>query len=163
ALAPLVAAVQPQRPVVGKDPELAYWSRVTQGKASHRGLGIPSPQWRIVGEAIQCLPGQADEGLYFALPLQGAFEVHGDIRAGAGQLGIAYAGRMISLQEDLQHYTVHSFNQPLRTVSINPPLEKRDDGLHFRLVVQQGVCAVHVNGRLIHRERLPKDNDPWLV
>ena len=77
-------------------------------------------------------------------------------------MGMAYAGRWISINSDGETYGVHQHPNLVLTAVIRPALQKNSEWLHLRLVVKGRQMQMFVNGQKIHEEYLPADPDPWL-
>ncbi len=160
----MLATPQPQRSPFGAHPNLAYWSPVTHPKADTRGHGNPIPHWTVQNGEIKHHTGHDRDYFYFNVPLRGNFEINCELTAfGWREAQLNYGGLRVFLVHTLKTYNLEHFNRSLRSVPLEPPVEKVGEWYAYRLAVQDGVYTAHVNGRKIHEERLPADPDPWLA
>ncbi len=108
-------------------------------------------------------PGHADDGLVFASPLRGDFEVSCELSLDDRRsMQIVYGGLLVQIAPDGRSYYLQQDEGPARSFSLEPPLDTRGDWHVYRLTVQGGRAEIAVDGRSIHAARLPGDADPWL-
>jgi hypothetical protein len=160
----VVALAEPQRKPFGSDPGLAYWSPVTHATAESRGAGEPLAHWTYHNGEIKHYAGHAHDYLYFNVPLRGNFEINCELTSfGWREAQLTYGGLRPFLVHDLKRVNLEHYDRPIRTINLEPPLEKVGDWYVFRLVVQDGLYTAYANGRKLCEERLPAESDPWLA
>ncbi len=163
AVGQLLALPEARRGAAGTDPGLARWAPVTHATAATRGAALPPALWSASGGELMHHPGHGEDWAYFAVPLRGNFEVRCELTGGEGrEAELCYGGLRVGVRPDGKGYELAHLTRPLRTGAIDPPL-KLGDWYAFRLVVKDGTCSAHVNGRKVHEERLPPGPDPWLA
>ena len=144
------------------DLTLAHWVRVPLETARSRWAGTPRSYWSLNDDKLECCHGGANDVYFFKVPLLGDFEVECEVSSMPQAMGMAYAGRWISINSDGETYGVHQHPNLVRTAVIRPALQKNSEWLHLRLVVKGRQMQMFVNGQKIHEEYLPADPDPWL-
>ena len=145
------------------EPRLSYWQCPAAGTASSRGDGLPSAFWAWHEGELRHHPGHADDRLVFACPLRGDFEVSCELSLDDRRsMQVVYGGLLLEIAPDGKSYQVRQDEGPVRSFSLEPPLETRGDWHAYRLTVQGGRAEIAVDGRSIHQARVPGDADPWL-
>ncbi len=158
-----VLALEP-RVAFGTPPKLASWSPVTHPTAERRGRGDPAAHWAVNKGEIKHYPGHAHDYMYLNVPLRGNFEINCELTGfGWREAQLTYGGIRVFLVHDLKRINLEHYNRPIRTIPLDPPMEKLGDWYPYRLVVQDGMYTAYINDRKVFEERLPADPDPWLA
>jgi hypothetical protein len=148
----------------GVAPRLVHWAPVTHASAASRAAGLPAAHWAVRDGTLRHYAGGLDDALYFAVPLRGDFTVQCELSAPELRSPrLSYGGLGLEFQPDGRRCTIRHHTRVVRSVVLNPPLEKGKPWLAYRLVVQDGVATAYVDERCIYTERLPTEADPWLV
>ena len=157
------AGASPARPF-GSDPDVPFWSRVTQSSAWTRGTGEPIPQWTARDGQLTHQPGHAHDMMYLAVPLRGDFQLDCELTSAASrEIGVAYAGLVLGIKADLKHVERSNLGRPMPEVTLNPPIEKLGEWYSYRLAVKERRMTAFVDGRKVHEAAVPPGRDPWLA
>lgn len=142
--------------------ELRDWVPISRGGAQARGSGSPVARWhRSADNEIHHLSGLNEDFLFFRTPLRGDFEVEGDIGS-KGTTQFYAAGRYFGPRANGGVLETGTFRSGAPFETIDPPLTGFDDWVRFRVVFEDGVRRVYLNGQLVHSETLPEHHDPWI-
>ncbi|HUE70745.1 MAG TPA: DUF1583 domain-containing protein [Pirellulaceae bacterium] len=140
------------------------WRSVSHPTAEAHGRGFPSATWRWEKGKVDFFTGQGNDSLYFAVPLQGNFEVQCQRSTyGWREMRILYGGYAI----DPHHEGSSVWKVPLGRGGEQSPLPEKipnwNEWVDYRLVVQEGMASVFINGVQVHAGQLPSAPDPWLA
>lgn len=140
------------------------WGPVSRISARTRGRGMPPAHWRHLQNSVQKDSVHDEDYLYYNVPLRGNFEVECDITGHSWQdIYLLVAGFWVAPANDSKSYQIANATQWLRHTPISPLLSPFDEWVRYRVVVRDGVATSWCNGRLIHRQPLEPEHDPWLA
>jgi hypothetical protein len=147
--------------LVGK---ATQWRAVSHPTAEARGIGLPAATWRFEPGQVDFFTGNGNDSLYFAIPLQGNFEVQCQRSTyGWREIRLLYGGYSI----DAHHEGTAIFKHPLGRSGQQSPLPQKipnwNEWVDYRLVVKEGLATAFINGMQVHAEQLPPAPDPWLA
>jgi hypothetical protein len=133
--------------------------------AKDHGEGFGPAVWKLGAGEATYMTGVGYDGLYFAVPLRGDFEVSAQVTTAANRgVRFVYAGTALSIMDDgitvvRGEVGASSTNRTRLTEKISGWKPTID----FRLAVAGGTLAVFVNDQQVHKETLPAEPDPWLA
>lgn len=140
------------------------WTSASAMSSFTRGSGIPSSRWLLGAGRATNTSSHGDDYLYFAIPMQGQFQLECDASAFNWMETRPFvAGQWVSpvynhTSFDLGNIRVEHPRRP-----IAPPLTRITDSLHMRSSVAQKQLTTTANGRVIHQHQLPANHDPWVA
>jgi hypothetical protein len=147
----------------GTDPALKQWSRVTHGTSWTQGKGFLMPHWSVAGHEVHHYCGHDHDYLYFQSPLRGNFEINCQLTIfGWRDSQISYGGTFVGPRGTGRAYEISHYGRNEPDGVINPQLQI-PEWYDYRLLIQNGTYAAFVNGRLIHRQIVAANCDPWLA
>lgn len=139
------------------------WTALPLAQASTRGAGRTPVHWQFrPGQLLRYAPHEVD-GAYFAIPLQGDYEVECRLTSfDWRETRLEAAGLYTAPVYTNDRFTTgfKRFRRP--DVMIDPKLNSLSPWFNYRVVVKDGVYTSFVEGRELHQEQLPDHPDPWL-
>lgn len=154
--------------VTGASPEslaattdLANWVPTSRARATARGHGSPHSRWVRDHNDIHHLSGLDEDYLLFRSPLRGNFEVEVDIGAEATTQFFA-AGKYFGPRVNANLLETGTFRAGPVLERLDPPFSGFDAWVRFRAVFRDRVREIYLNGRLVDRELLTENHDPWI-
>lgn len=145
-------------------PELKSWHRATRIHSWGNGNGIPAGHMQLSDGAIETLANMDDEYLFFASPLRGNYTLECDCTGfGWKEIFPFVAGSWIFVAHNHDAVQLGELYKVVGSVPVDPKLSRVDDWIHFRVDVRDGECFRFINSRLVSRESLPKEHDPWVA
>jgi tetratricopeptide (TPR) repeat protein len=146
----------------GTPPHATLWTPVVLGRASTRGLGLPSAHWTVSDSAAIHAPGHDDDRLDFRIPLRGDFEVVCELSSGKGrEARLGYGGTTFGIATSNDKLEVEPLGGSPTVVRLPKPVAAAE-WYEVRLAVQDGTLTVSVEGTKVHEQGLPAEPDPWL-
>ncbi len=144
-------------------PRLREWQPVSRTTARTRGQGFARPHWQPSNARVVNFSGHEMDFLYYHIPLQGNYQVEGDLDAfGWRDATLSIGGTWVLTMPNQAAYTFGGFRSTRGRVELTPKLSRIRVNLHFRGAVEDGVYCAFVNGREIHKETLTQPVDPWV-
>lgn len=145
-------------------PGLNSWHWVTRSHSWSNGLGMPPGHIQSSHGKVDVFAKQDDEFLLFTSPLRGNYTLE-CLCTGFGwkEIHPLINGRWITPvwhHKSVQTGEMYRVDPPIK---LQPKLSRVDNWLRFRVDVRDGVCSRYINSRLISRETLPKEHEPWLA
>jgi tetratricopeptide (TPR) repeat protein len=170
-------------PPTPSTPGLELWEAATQVTGSHHARGPVPPWWAEDQGHLIHVAGAGDDGLVFAYPLSGSFEVSVDAYFGAGQAGrIGFGGLVFeplptpdrSREDPFAVRNGQAVRKPepasqVRTLGGRETLPRECPALRpeafnrLSLRVESGKLRALVNGHLFHEADLSSTSSPWLT
>jgi hypothetical protein len=145
-------------------PDLKSWHPVTRKSSWTNGLGLPPGHIQTSDGTIDVLAKMDDEFLLFTSPLRGNYTLECLCTCfGWKEIHPFINGWWIT---PLYHHESVQVGEMYRVgsdVKMQPKLSRVDNWLRYRVDVRDGFCSRYINSRLISREPLPKDHDPWVA
>ncbi len=140
------------------------WVPVVRLRSATRGVGTPHAKWEIASEdpnTFQHVGGHQEDYLFYALPLQGNFEVTGEIRS-HGTTELYALDRSIAPSGDIHKLITGSFRGGSKSTILEPPFSKFNSSWHrFRLTVENGRRTISFNERVVDTMQMSLPHDPW--
>ena len=145
-------------------PGLTNWVPVSFTNFRTRGEGRPRAHWHWDSNRVDNLSGHEQDYLYYRIPLRGNYEVECDVSPfSLRESHLMVAGTIVSPQANLKSYGLGNFREVATVGRIEPKLNRMNDWIRYRTVVRDGVSTTYFNGRKVHAQELPADNEPWLA
>ncbi len=147
----------------GQSP-LADWIPVSRESTRTRGKGFPRSRWETTSAAlVESVANHEDDYLFYRLPLRGNFQVECDITAfGWREMNLWVAGQWVAPVYTLSEFDVGDMRE-WRRQALAERLSRVGDWIHYRAVVQDGICTTYFNGRKVQERPLAADHDPWVA
>lgn len=145
-------------------PPLHSWHWVTRSQSWTNGLGLPNGHVHQGDNSIDVLGKMDDEYLLFESPLRGNYTVE-CLCTGFGwkEIHPLINGRWMT---PVYHHEAVQFGEMFRfdrEQKVSPKFSRVDEWIRYRVDVRDGVCRRYLNSRLISKETLPPEHDPWIA
>jgi len=142
---------------------LAEWKPVDHLSGAARALAYSPSVWTSDGGEVRYFTSKNQDGLYFALPLRGDFEVRFEQEKSKRRgLSLMYGGLRFTLSDDGKAVNRYEIGRPSSSSSFKEKLTEKDWN-EYRIEVKGGTLTATVNGVTIGSEKLPADPDAWLA
>lgn len=140
---------------------LSRWIPVTRRTAETCGRGYPVSGWVGALGAARHVTSHDHDYIYYAVPLQGNFEVEADLTTfDYRDIHLAAGGVYAGPGYDLKSCLVGNSRRGFPSVPINPRLTRVFSWLRARIRVQDGVRTSYINGRKVYERA--HGGDPWI-
>lgn len=142
------------------------WHSVIRSRAFEHGNGFPPPQWKVDPGTVKNLSSHGDDFLFFALPLQGHYDLQADVTGFAWRDShLMTAGTWVAPVYDHVSYGLGSLRGEQARLPLDPPLTDTHSfgTIHYRTSVTDSQAKTFFNGRLIHTQNLGSSHDPWVA
>ncbi len=142
----------------------SQWGSFSTISGLTRGAGIPSSKWNLRKGQADNIASHGDDYLFFAIPMRGNFQVECDVSAFSwSETRLMVGGTWVSPNYDYTSYQVGNMRNQQQRRPIEPRLMKGDVKLRYRTEVRDGVATTFTEGRMIHKEPLADNCDPWIA
>ncbi|MFG0331825.1 MAG: DUF1583 domain-containing protein [Maioricimonas sp. JB049] len=146
---------------VDEPAELRRWIPVSRRTAQTSAAGYPRSQWTTALGAARHVAGHDHDYLCYSAPLQGDFDIQADLTTfDYRDIHLVAGGLYAGPGYDRKSCLIGSFRKDFPSLTIDPPLTRRDSWLRARISVRDGVRTSYVNGRKVYET--PHGGDPWV-
>ena len=149
-------------PLPSTDPQ---WHAAVRSRSWEHGSGFPGTQWRFGDASVENLSSHGEDFLFFATPLEGNFEVEGDVSSfGWKDTQLFAAGTWVSLVYDLKRAGIGNFRGQHGHATITPPLHGigQHSTVHYRAVVRDRKRTSYFSARQAQELSLSRVTNPWV-
>ncbi|QDU61418.1 tetratricopeptide repeat protein [Planctomycetes bacterium Pan216] len=140
-----------------------FWHPVSRQRAERRGLGFPTGVWSLKGESIEVAGGTTKDLAYFAVPLEGTFDVTMTLSRDHYSMALLYDDYWFGVHHDGKVVYHGAAGSDLKTTKLAKPLEDPKKNVDVRLQVADGVARYFLHGEKVHERELGNVVDPWLA
>lgn len=145
-------------------PDLKSWHPVTRKSSWTNGLGLPPGHFQASNGAVDVLAKTDDEFLLFESPLRGNYTLECFCTCfGWKEIHPQINGMWITPVWHHESVQMGELYRVAPEIPMQPKLSRVDNWLRYRVDVRDGFCSRYINSRLISREPLPKEHDPWVA
>lgn len=145
-------------------PDLKSWHPVTRMSSWSNGLGLPPGHIQASDGSVDVLAKMDDEFLMFTSPMRGNYTLECLCTCfGWKEIHPFINGWWITPVHHHESVQVGEMYRVGVEIKMQPKLSRVDHKLRYRVDVRDGFCSRYINSRLISREPLPKDHDPWVA
>ncbi|HSG71057.1 MAG TPA: DUF1583 domain-containing protein, partial [Planctomycetaceae bacterium] len=138
------------------------WHPVSRRTAWTQGNGFPKAAWSITPTRARHISSHGDDYLYFHVPLQGDYDIEGDLSTfGYRELHLAVGTIWAGPMYDLKTIEWGTFRENRPALKLDQPFANFGDRMRVRVAVRDGVRTTSVNGRKIFTHR-QSPADPWI-
>ncbi|MFO1001612.1 MAG: DUF1583 domain-containing protein [Planctomycetaceae bacterium] len=145
-------------------PDLKSWHPVTRKSSWTNGLGLPPGHFQAGDGAVDVLAKTDDEFLLFGSPLRGNYTLECFCTCfGWKEIHPQINGSWVTPVWHHESVQAGELYRVAPEIPMQPKLSRVDNWLRYRVDVRDGFCSRYINSRLISREPLPKEHDPWVA
>lgn len=155
---------QPDAPRGPAAYSLAHWNKVSRCTAETRGKGFPNAVWTAREHSASKVTSHDDDYLYYAIPLQGEYEIEADLTTfDYREIRLSVGDRWLGPRYTLFDCQRGSFRTELPSVPLKSPLAHMHEQMRARAVVRGDACEFSINGRRVWTQQLHPPGDPWVA
>ena len=143
----------------------SQWHAVSRSRAWEHGSGFPAAQWRVGKSRASNLSSHGEDFLFFAVPLQGDYEVESDVSSFHWKdTQVMTSGSWLELNSNMKQAALGNARGRQDFASINRSLTNvfSQVTFHYRAAVRQGKLTGYFNGARVHEQTLGRITNPWI-
>ena len=145
-------------------PDFKSWHWVPLSHSLSSGIGKPPGHVQVSKDTVDVFAKMDDEFLLFTSPMRGNYTLECLCTCfGWKDIHPLINGEWIAPVWHHESVQVGEIFRPDPEMKLQPTLSRVDNWLRYRVDVRDGVCSRYINSRLISREPLPEEHDPWLA
>ncbi len=143
---------------------LKHWQPASRMTARFNGEGRPPAVWDVHHGYAENLASYQDDYLYYAIPLQGTFQIEWEAQAFDWQDTHLLVGkRWVYPSYRMDEYEIGNYRFRFDNRKLSRKLTKTRDWIHMRVQVEGNTATTYVNGLQVHRESPNHDVSPWIA
>ncbi len=145
-------------------PDLKSWHKATRMNSWSNGLGLSPGHIQTSSGTTEVLAKMDDEFLLFTSPLRGNYTLECFCTCfGWQEIHPLVNGSWITPVWHHESVQMGELYRVAPEIPMQPKLSRVDHWLRYRVDVRDGFCSRYINSRLISREPLPEEHDPWVA
>ncbi|WP_166831233.1 DUF1583 domain-containing protein [Thalassoroseus pseudoceratinae] len=143
---------------------LGHWIPASRMSARVNAEGRPPAVWDVHHGHAENLVSYQHDFLYYAIPLQGTFEIHWEAQVFDWQDTHLLVGRRwVFPSYKMDEYEIGNYRVRFSNRKLSRKLTKARNWFRMRVAVEGNTVTTYVNGLEVHREVTNYEISPWIA